>query len=99
MTNAQDETDKNLDSALMNRDNLSPTQLASITAPILILHGTKDIVYSVALMHSWASQLTGAKVQIEVVEGGTHFLSATSPAVVDGFVEKWLGGEGKKAAL
>lgn len=83
----------------MNRDNLSPLQLASLTAPILILHGTLDIVYSVPLMHSWASQLTESKVSIEVIEGGTHFLSATSPETVNAFVGAWLSGLGGKAAL
>lgn len=84
----------------MNRDNLSAAQLASITCPILILHGTADIVYSVGLMQSWAAQLTGSKsVEIEVVQDGTHFLSATSPKVVNKFVEAFLGREGKKAAL
>ena len=83
----------------MNRDNLSPTQLASITVPILILHGTADIVYSVGLMKSWAEQLKGAKVDIEIIQDGTHFLSATSPEKVNEFVGSYLDKVLKKSLL
>lgn len=76
---------------LRNRDTLTPAQLASLTCPILICHGTADVVYSVPLMQSWAAELKGAKeVKIQVVQEGTHFLSATSPDLINSLTLEFL---------
>lgn len=75
---------------LRDRDNLSSTQLGSIKCPILIMHGTADIVYSVPLMQKWAAELTGAEVRIEVVEAGTHFLTATATEEVNKAVTEFV---------
>lgn len=68
---------------LAKRDNLSDEQLASIKCPILVAHGTADAVYTVPLMKEWAKEMTGSShKEVEVVEGGAHFLTSSHPAAV-----------------
>jgi hypothetical protein len=42
-------------------------------------------------MQHWSKELTAAKeVQVEVVQGGTHFLTANKPVEVDAFLEAFV---------
>lgn len=52
-------------------------------------------VYSVALMREWTKELSGASsLQVEVVEGGTHFLTASHPDKVDDFLLAFVNKSG-----
>jgi pimeloyl-ACP methyl ester carboxylesterase len=87
-------------STLRKRDNLSADQLNQLSLPILILHGTSDIVYSVPLMQEWSALLTSATVLEKfVIEGGQHFLNASNPetdAMVGAFLKSVGEGAGAK---
>lgn len=78
---------------LRDRDSLL-ARLNSVTCPVLWLHGTADSVYSVANAEDGIARFTGARdAQLNVIEGGQHFLSASDPdkvnaAAVD-FINKW----------
>lgn len=43
-------------------------------------------------MREWTADLTGAKVEAHVIEGGQHFLSASNPKEVDPLVVAFLHG-------
>lgn len=61
------------------------------------MHGTADIVYGVALMQKWAAELTSASpLRIEVVEEGTHFLTANKPEFVNKIVVEFLAAAGER---
>lgn len=81
---------------LADRDGLHG-RLPDVKCPVLWLHGDRDEVYSVANAEEEIRLFRGSvEARMEVVEGGYHFLSASSPEVVNGkiaaFVEKWWKG-------
>lgn len=78
---------------LGSRDGLH-LRLGDVRCPVLWLHGTKDVVYSVSNAQEEIKMFTGSKsAELLVVEGGTHFLNESSPKEVDlalaQFVERW----------
>lgn len=80
---------------LRDRDGLRG-RVDQVECPILWLHGTEDVVYSVA--HAEAETVLFPKsrsVEFKAIDGGHHFLSATNPREVNdytlAFVERWNG--------
>jgi len=80
---------------LRERDGLHG-RLWDIKCPVMWLHGTADVVYSVANAEEEIKLFKNAKVaELKTVQGGAHFLSASHPKEVDNalieFVGKWAG--------
>lgn len=78
---------------LRDRDGLH-ARLDYVECPVLWLHGTEDLVYSVANAQKEIAGFTTSKhAELRIVEGGNHFLSATNPAEVNAealaFIETW----------
>jgi len=78
---------------LRERDGLHG-RLFDIRCPVMWLHGTDDVVYSVANAKEEIKLFVNAPVaDLVLVEGGAHFLSASHPKEVDdaliGFVDKY----------
>ena len=93
---AGDEGRRRLRTATVNlrdRDGLH-ARLGDVRCPVLWLQGTADAVYSVANAQEEIALFTGSpSVELRVVDGGQHFLSASDPEVVDAaaaeFVTRW----------
>lgn len=64
-------------SCLSARDSLID-RLSEIRAPVLVLHGTDDKVYSVEQAREWAGMLPNL-YDFVVVDRGMHYLSFTEP--------------------
>lgn len=82
---------------LAERDGLYG-RLGDIKCPVLWLHGDKDEVYSVKNAEEGLKHFGSEEKRLEVVEGGHHFLSGSSPDVVNPkiaeFASKhWRGGK------
>ena len=78
---------------LRDRDGLHG-RLDEVRCPVLWLHGTADQVYSVPNAQEEIRMFTRSpEAQLETVQGGQHFLSASNPAEVDAaaieFVRRW----------
>lgn len=78
---------------LRDRDGLHG-RLDYVKCPVLWLHGTEDLVYSIANAKKEIAGFTKSKhAELQIVEGGNHFLSATNPVEVNGhslaFIAKW----------
>lgn len=78
---------------LRDRDGLHG-RLDEVRCPVLWLHGTEDRVYSVANAQDEIGRFTSSPhAELQVVEGGQHFLSASDPATVDAatveFLRRW----------
>lgn len=78
---------------LRDRDGLH-ARLDAVQCPVLWVQGTADQVYSVANAEQEIAMFTGsADAQLQVVEGGQHFLSASHPAEVNAaaveFLTRW----------
>lgn len=78
---------------LRDRDGLH-ARLSDVKCPVLWLHGTADVVYSVSNAKEEIKLFTNSKdAQLVVVPDGQHFLSASHPKEVDqgliDFVGKW----------
>lgn len=69
---------------LRDRDGLH-ARIADITCPVLWLHGTADLVYSVANAKYELPLFKRTDAQLEVVDGGQHFLSHSQYAQL-----RWL---------
>lgn len=68
---------------LRDRDGLHG-RLADVRCPVMWLHGTNDVVYSVANAQEEIKKFVNSPdAQLVTVEGGTHFLSASHPKEVD----------------
>jgi pimeloyl-ACP methyl ester carboxylesterase len=68
---------------LRDRDGLH-ARLDSITCPVLWLHGDQDGLYSVTNARDGIKRFTRSPVaELTVIEGGQHFLSASSPERVN----------------
>ncbi|KAI4605511.1 hypothetical protein J4E81_006848 [Alternaria sp. BMP 2799] len=67
---------------LRDRDGLH-MRLSDVLCPVLRLHGTSDVVYSVANAKEEMKLFTNSpNAKLEVIEGGQHFLSASNPKEV-----------------
>lgn len=80
---------------LRERDGLHG-RLFDVRCPVLWLHGTDDVVYSVANAKEEIELFVNSRdARLQTVDGGTHFLNASHPKEVDqaliDFVEKWAG--------
>ena len=78
---------------LRERDGLHG-RLFDIRCPVLWLHGTADVVYSVSNAEEEIKLFVNAKsAELVTIPEGAHFLSASHPKEVDnaliGFVGKW----------
>jgi len=78
---------------LRDRDGLH-NRLPDIRCPVLWLHGTADVVYSVKNAEREIKMMVNSPdARLQIVEGGQHFLSFSHPKEVGqaliGFVEKY----------
>ncbi len=78
---------------LRDRDGLRG-RLDGVRCPVLRLHGTEDPVYSVVNAEDETKLfVNSAGVELRVVEGGQHFLSASNPDDVNPataeFINRW----------
>ena len=78
---------------LRERDTLHG-RLFDVRCPVMWLHGTDDVVYSVANAEQEIKMFVNApEANLVTVKGGAHFLSASHPQDVDNaliqFVGKW----------
>jgi len=78
---------------LRDRDGLHG-RLDYVKCPVLWLHGTEDLVYSIANARKEIAGFTKSRsAELQIVEGGNHFLSATNPVEVNAsslaFISKW----------
>jgi pimeloyl-ACP methyl ester carboxylesterase len=78
---------------LRERDGLHG-RLFDVRCPVLWLHGTDDVVYSVSNAQEEIKLFRNAmSAELVTVPGGAHFLSASHPQVVDqaliDFVTQW----------
>jgi pimeloyl-ACP methyl ester carboxylesterase len=75
---------------LRDRDGLH-ARLPDVKCPVLWLHGTADVVYSVANAKREIEMFTGSRdKELRVVEGGQHFLSFSHPEQVDAAVAEFV---------
>lgn len=84
---------------LRERDGLHG-RLFDIRCPVLWLHGTADIVYSIANAEEEIKMfINSPDARLQIVKDGQHFLSSSHPKEVDeaiiGFVRKY-GKESSK---
>jgi pimeloyl-ACP methyl ester carboxylesterase len=66
---------------ILERDTIR-YRLADLHCPIWIIHGEKDIAIPVAVVEEQFSWLTGVDdkyKKIEIVKGGTHYLTQSKP--------------------
>lgn len=78
---------------LRDRDDLRG-RLDYVECPVLWLHGSQDVVYSVAHAEKEITRFTNARsAEFKTIEGGQHFLSASQPQAVNdhvlAFIESW----------
>ncbi|RAR06431.1 zinc-binding dehydrogenase [Stemphylium lycopersici] len=67
---------------LRDRDGLH-MRLADVVCPVLWLHGTSDMVYSIPNAEEEIKLFTSSPdARLEVIEGGQHFLSVSHPKEV-----------------
>lgn len=75
---------------LRDRDGLHG-RLSDVKCPVLWLHGTKDVVYTVANAEREIQMFVNSPdAQLKVIEGGQHFLSYSHPEEVDGAVKVFV---------
>lgn len=76
---------------LGTRDGLHP-RLFDVTCPVLWMHGTGDVVYSVAnAQEEVAMFVNSPDARVQVIEGGKHFLSWSNPDEVESAVVQFVG--------
>jgi len=80
----------------IERLNLTPADLADVTAPVLVVHGTKDRSAAYGGGVDWASYLPNARLL--KVEGGCHGPWIESPDLVFNSIETFLSGRWPDAA-
>lgn len=64
--------------------------LESIRAPVLIIHGTADVMTPLALAEEMERKIPGAR--LVKVDGGAHTLPIEDPALINHEVTRFLGG-------
>lgn len=75
---------------LRDRDGLH-SRLFDVRCPVLWLHGTKDIVYSLAnAQREIGLFVNSPDAKLVPVEGGAHFLSASNPKEVDAEILRFV---------
>lgn len=75
---------------LVERDGLE-LRAGDVKCPVLWMHGTDDSTFAIANAQEQVKLFTGSvDKRLEVIQGGQHFLSASSPEEVWGFVEKFV---------
>jgi pimeloyl-ACP methyl ester carboxylesterase len=75
---------------LRDRDGLH-ARLGDVKCPVLWLHGTADVVYSVANAKREIEMFVGSPdAQLKVVKDGQHFLSFSHPEEVDSAVAEFV---------
>ena len=80
---------------LRDRDGLYG-RLDAVRCPVLWMHGSDDAVYSVANAEVGISKFSGSpKAQLQIVQGGQHFLSASHPAAVNPAALKFIQATAK----
>ena len=76
---------------LRDRDGLHG-RLADVVCPVLWLHGTADVVYSVANAEREIKMFVNSPdAHLKVINGGQHFLSFSHPEKDDGAVAEFVG--------
>lgn len=76
---------------LRDRDGLHP-RLFDVTCPVLWLHGTADVVYSVKNAEREIKMFENSPdASLRIVEGGQHFLSFSHPKEVDSAILEFVG--------
>lgn len=70
---------------------LAPAELAKVTAPVLVLHGTNDRNALVEGGRNWAASLPDAR--LVAVPGAAHALWLDDPVTVFGAIRHFLRGE------
>lgn len=85
---------------LRDRDGLHG-RLGLVKCPVLWMHGTADVVYSVANAEQEIKMFTNSeKAELRIVEGGQHFLSFSNPTEVDEAVVEFVSRyDGKMGSL
>ena len=79
---------------LRERDGLHG-RLFDVRCPVLWLHGTEDVVYSIPNAEREIKMFVNSSdAKLKVVEGGAHFLSFSHPEEVDGYVMEFVGKYG-----
>jgi pimeloyl-ACP methyl ester carboxylesterase len=63
---------------LRDRDSLH-ARIADLTTPVLWIHGTSDVVYSVANAKEEIPLFKSTQAKLQVIENGQHFLSFSHP--------------------
>jgi pimeloyl-ACP methyl ester carboxylesterase len=71
--------------------NLSDEDVKKVTAPVLIIHGTKDRNASFEGGQAWRNVLPNAR--LVRVEGAAHLVWADDPVTVFGSIRQFLRGE------
>lgn len=75
---------------LRDRDGLH-ARLPDVKCPVLWLHGTADVVYSVANAEREIKIFVGSPdAQLKIVQDGQHFLSFSHPKEVDDAVAAFV---------
>lgn len=59
-----------------------------ITVPVLVLHGTDDVVTPVEVVQEVAGGLPNARLQM--IEGVNHFPQTENPALVNRIIEQFV---------
>lgn len=84
---------------LRDRDGLHG-RLFDIRCPVLWLHGTEDVVYSVANAEEEIKLFVNSPdSKLQIIEGGPHYLNYTKAKEVDAAVVEFLGRYVKQAKL
>ncbi|KAF1938086.1 alpha/beta-hydrolase [Clathrospora elynae] len=80
---------------LRDRDGLH-LRVGDVVCPVLWLHGTDDVVYTVAnAKEEIVLFKKSPDARLEVVQGGKHFLSASHPKEVNAYVVQFVKKYGK----
>lgn len=84
---------------LRDRDGLLG-RVFDVTCPVLWLHGTADIVYSVANAKEEIKLFVNSSEPIlQVVEGGQHYLSYSHPREINSAVLEFVTKHGRKSRM
>ncbi|EJC98204.1 alpha/beta-hydrolase [Fomitiporia mediterranea MF3/22] len=81
---------KKIFSSLLDRTPLCPEQVASVTCPVLIIHGEADVPYPPSVAHEIYDSMPNAKRELVIIPGAPHFLSWTHAQEVNDVVVSFL---------
>ncbi|EJC98192.1 alpha/beta-hydrolase [Fomitiporia mediterranea MF3/22] len=77
-------------SSLLDRIPLPPDQVASISCPVLIIHGEADVPYPPSVAYDLYDSLPNAQRELVIIPGAPHFLSWTHAQDVNDVVVRFL---------